>query len=696
MKKFLFTFSLLFVTLLTMGETSKEVVNDTISLPEVNVTSLYRNSVNVGYMLDSKTLVSENYGQEPSHLFKTMPNIYSFSDNGTEFGYGYFRIRGLDQTRINVTLDGMPWNEAEDYGTYFANSPDIMSSMNSIKVERGSSSTNNGTASSGGSISLESINPFNTNTSYAYVGYGSYGTYKTSVVYNSGLIGNSAIHIKATQQETDGFRDYSMNDSRSFTLKYCYAPNDNHQFSFMSLNGHHKNLQGWIGNTKDELSVNKHANGNNDNDKDDWVQTVNLLQYKGKLMDNVVLTASTYLQYQKGWYNLDLDNYMVRMVDPTYSTVTGTVYSYGLEHYLYGGNAAVKLFFDDLKVTIGTNFFKYKRNHYMDDRLSLSMKNVPENEYYDNTGTKNDFNLFTSVSYTFNKFTVSGNVQYRHVDFDYIDNINPLYTFAKGKFDTDWHFINYGLSAEYKIDNNSKVYVRYSEVSREPTRTDMFGGNEDVRMFCIATGGGFGPNDFEVTTNKAERSHDIEMGYEIKTDKIKGNLNLYYMSFNNERVLNGSFGVNGLPLHDTADKSYRMGVEVSADWNLIDNFHYALDASFSKNKIKSESFDDKYHILTPSVTLNNNVYYQGNSWKAGISSYYHNKMYIDQANEYQMPEYLTFNVYGSYRYKNFEASAHVNNIFNRTNYINAALGPVDVLWVRECGTNVFGDLKIYF
>ena len=101
------------------SDTINVSINDTTQLTEVSVTSLYRNNVNVGYLIDNKTLIRSNYGQEPSHLFTSlMPNIFSMNDNGTEFGYGYFRIRGLDQTRINVTLDGMPWNESEDYGTY--------------------------------------------------------------------------------------------------------------------------------------------------------------------------------------------------------------------------------------------------------------------------------------------------------------------------------------------------------------------------------------------------------------------------------------------------------------------------------------------------------------------------------------------------------------------------------------------------
>ena len=116
MKKILYLFIALFMSITMYAETYETPVDSAINLSEVTVSGLYRNSINVGYLIDNKTLISENYGQEPSHLFASMPNIFSMNDNGTNFGYGYFRIRGLDQTRINVTLDGMPWNESEDYG----------------------------------------------------------------------------------------------------------------------------------------------------------------------------------------------------------------------------------------------------------------------------------------------------------------------------------------------------------------------------------------------------------------------------------------------------------------------------------------------------------------------------------------------------------------------------------------------------
>ena len=675
MKKILYLFIALLMSASIYAENFESTIDSTINLSEVSVTSLYRNNVNTGYLITHDKLVSDNHGQEPSHVFSFMPNIFSMSDNGTEFGYGYFRIRGLDQTRINVTLDGMPWNEAEDYGTYFANSPDLMSSLHSIKVERGTSSSNNGTASSGGSINLESIDLLKDTISYAYVGGGSYKTYKTSIIYNSGLFKNHhALHVKATQQQTDGFKDNSFNNSQAFTIKYGYFFNDRHNIEVLSLNGRHRNCQGWLGNTMDELKANKHANGNIKTEDDEWIQTINKIQYKGQLRDNVILTASTYLQYQNGWYNMDLDNYMNRMVDPAWIP-TNILYSYGLTHYLYGGNVATKIYLDNLSITAGANAYAYDRNHFMADHG----KNIPDIEYYDNTGHKNDVNAFLSASYTLGKFNIGANAQYRHVDFRYH---TAYYEFDRFAYDTNWNFINWGANVEYNFTNNMKAYARYSEVSREPTRTDMFGGNE------YFTG--------NITTNKAERSHDVEVGYEVRSNKVKANVNLYYMAFTNERVLNGQYGLNGLPLHDTADKSYRMGIEGTVDWNFWKGFHYIMNGSLSKNKIDTETFNNKTHILTPAVTFNNEINYDGGNWTVGLNNKYRSNMYIDQANNYKVPYYLTFNIRGSYRYKKAEFGLYVNNILNRTNYYNAAEGATGLLWFREGGTNVFADVKYYF
>ena len=671
-----------------MGSVFAENVDTTkvYSIDSVSVVSFYRNTINIGSLVNHQELVSENHGQEPSHLFRQMPNIFSMNDNGTEFGYGYFRIRGLDQTRINVTLDGMPWNESEDYGTYFANSPDLLSSIHTVKVERGTSSTNNGTASSGGSINLESIDLLKDTESYAYLGGGSFKTYKTSIIYNSGLLGDhNAVHIKATQQQTDGFKDYGFNNSQAFTVKYGYFFNPKHSIDVLSLNGRHRNGQGWLGNTLEELEANPRANGNTYKEDDEWFQSVNKIQYKGWLGNKVLLTSSIYLQYQNGWYNID-----------NLPTNVGLgVWTLGLTHYLYGGNVAAKFYLNNFTLTAGTNVYAYQRRHYMNDNVKNKYTGDVSDFYYDNIGKKNDANVFVSGAYKVGKWNFSANVQYRYVDFVYTDNYDPLWSWGNDKFNTKWNFINYGANIDFNINNSNKLYVRFATVNREPTRTDMFGGTEDIRTSGLFDND---PSNVVLTTNKAECSYDVEAGYVVAADKIEANVNLYYMRFVNERVLNGKLGSNGLPLHDTATNSYRTGIEVSMDWNFWNGFHYALNTSLSRNKVNTETFKDKYHILTPAFTLNNDIYYKGNNWRLGFNNHYHSSMYMDMDNEHKIPYYLTIGMYGNYRWKNIEFGARINNLGNKVNYYNAIYDKdTDTeYYFREACINFFADLKFYF
>ena len=457
--------------------------------------------------------------------------------------------------------------------------------------------------------------------------------------------------------------------------------NDYSSLDFITLNGRHRNGQGWIGNTMDELAANPRANGNVKEDDDCWLQSINKLNYKIWCDGNILFNASAFLQYQTGWYNMDLDNYMNRIVDPMWGNLTGMRYSYGLTHYLYGGSVTVSEYGDFFTFRSGLTYYGYQREHFMDDRVSSHFANIPVEEYYDNFGYKNDAEFFMSMNFNLDKFNIGVNGQYRYVDFSYRDVLSNT-NYSANELGTKWNFINYGANVEYNPNNSNKIYVRFASANREPTRTDMFGGNE------------FYPGG--LTTTKAERSYDVEAGYVAVGDKIEANLNLYYMYFKNERILNGQYGLNGLPLHDTADNSYRTGVELSLDWNFAGGFHYAINGSASKNIVNSEHFKNKNHILTPSFTLNNDIYYKNSNMKIGLNNIYHSKMYLDQNNTYEIPYYLTFNFYGNYRIKNWEFGARVNNLLNRVNYFNAAEGATDLLWFRDAGTNFFIDLKFYF
>ena len=642
------------------------------NIDDVVISHIYRVPVNAGGEVSRDDIINSNYGQDPSLTFSKMPSIVALNDNGTEFGYGYFRIRGLDQTRINVTLDGCPWNEAEDFGLYFVNSPDLMSSMNSIKVERGASSLYNGIAGSAGGVLLESIDLYSNYNSYINFSAGSYNSYRGSFVYNLPTEDGWGLHIKMTTQETDGYRVNSDNNSKALTIKTGYKFNNNHQLDILSMNGYHRNHQGWIGNTVDELYINSKANGCSQAETDNWFMSMNRLQYKGRIHEKIVLTSSIYGQFQTGGYRFDLDNYMNKFFGD--NTQTDKIYDYNLKHYMIGSNTAAIFYINNFKLTAGLNYYVYNRRHYLGNKAV----NMDNDDYYDNSGTKHDIqSQFIGVYNVTKNFNIYGNVQYRGVNFNYNDNVTDDYFHL-----ASWNFLNYGFGAEYNFNKN-KLYARFSHVNREPTRSDMFGGNEWYSG--------------ELVTKTAEISNDVEVGIDFNhNDKFNFNINLYYMWFDNELVLNGEYGTNGLPCHENANDSYRMGIEAVIDWNIYKHLDLKMNGSIAENTIKTTSFGTKRHILTPRYTGNIDIVWDDYTWSIGMNFNIHDKMYIDSNNDYEIPMAYTLNAYGSIRISDFEVSILLNNLTNKVNYNNGMVGYNEPLYIRNAGFNFNIGLKYFF
>jgi len=695
MKKFyVILFSLmLFTKAFAIDAEQLDSVVRTFTLDEVTVSSVLRSNTNEMQNITADQILKVNDGQEPSHVFKSMPSIYAREDNGTEFGYGYYYIRGLDQTRINVTLDGMPWNEAEDFGTYFANSPDLMASLHSMSVERGASSKTLGISASAGNINMESVNLRTDTTSYLQAAYGSFNTYKVSGVYNMGIKNGFGFHIRATQSHTDGFRENSWNNSRSVAAKLGYYFNDRHSIDILSINGYHRNCQGWIGVPKAELDEKPKANGNTRLETDNWIQTIDKISYKGWLSDNTVLMASAYLQYQTGSYRFDLDNYMTRI--EAAPMISGIVYDYGLTHYLYGGNVIVKSNQGDfMDLYAGVNAYGYQREHYMDNRNKKHWQNVDSSEFYDNIGYKLDVTPFLGVNYKFGNFNIGGNLQFRYVNFRYNDITDQKYLSAKD-LGTEWCFLNGGIDLNYRFNNEHDIYAKLAVSNREPTRTDMFDGQEHIHADTLMKYG---------ISVKPEMVHDVEVGWNLNNKYVKANVNLYYMHFKNELILNGNLGLNGLPGHVNADKSFRTGVEVSFDAQPVNGLHIVNATSYSYGKVnKTGVCTNATHAFFPSWTLNQDVHYDALKvgcvdLMVGLNYNLRSSIYVDLTNTHKLPVNMTLNAYCGMLIKNkVEVNVKFNNITNHLNYsygtVNAA---GEMLYVQECGFNCLASVKYLF
>lgn len=656
----LFICLLLFPILRVSAENSDTIYN----LKEFDVVGFYRSNIQVGNIIDRHHLVKSNRGQEPSFILSQRPSIFAYSDTGNEYGYSYFRIRGMDQTRVNMTMDGMPLNEGEDMGVYFSNYPDVLSSLHSIKVESGAGISGNGVAGYAGSIDFESVDLKTDTVSSAYINYGSYNTFKSNVEYNSGVKGNWAVHLKATIQQSDGFRENAYNNSQSVFAKVGYFIDENHSIDFLSFFGLSRNGSGWIGSTMDEIDKNDKVNGCTDVETDKFMQNINKLQYKGLVNNNMTLTASVYYNHLKGHYYFDLDNYMKKVVDTNWAT-TGEIDCYNLRHHMIGGNAAIKLYLPNLSITTGVNASTFSRRH-------IGTNNLQTENIWNNKGYKNDLNTFAKFEYDYNKLRISGNLQYRHADFDYRGNVD----FKK----VNWDFLNWAFSLSYRLNTANSVYAKLTETHREPTRSDMFGGEENLNS---------------LVTTKEESVHDFEIGYNVSTSNLIANLNLYYMDFCNELILNGEMGTNGLPLRENVDKSYRTGLEACITYTPISRLKLVNTTSFSINKVETED-ETLNHTMSPNWLINQIVSYCFKNIEVGIDMRYRSKMYFDITNKHALDSSIRFGFNASWTYNDIICGLQINNIFNERSFSNGMMGATGPLYFIDALRNYHFNIRWIF
>lgn len=663
MKKFLF----IFLSLLHFNFVNATPDNDIdstkmISIDDVTIVSFYRNDVN--NVIDKDHISNMNNGQEPSFIFNGMPSIYSYSDTGNEYGYSYFRMRGMDQTRINMTIDGMPLAEGEDMGVYFSNYPDILSSMQSIKVDQGANVSNNGIAGYAGSINFESIDLLKDNPSYAHLMFGNFNTYKANAQYNSGKIGKFAVHANLTHQQSDGFRDNAYNNSKSAFVKLGYFPNNKHSIDVLSFVGHSLNGQAWIGSTIDELTANPSNNGCTADETDRFVQNITKIQYKG-IFNNVVLTSSLYYNFLDGYYYFDVDNFMNKVIGENINS--DEIDKYYLRHNMFGGNVACKAYIgSDFVLTTGVNASTFNRRH-------IGYLNFDNSELWNNIGYKNDVNVFVNGKYNVKNFTFNVNLQYRHADFDYVGD---------KEFDKiNWDFFNWHVNAKYQIKNNHFFYVSVTQTHREPTRSDMFGGEENFNTLMTKT---------------PESVIDYELGYNLNIDRFTFNINGYYMDFDNELILNGEYGTNSLPIRINEANSYRAGVEMNLEYNPMYWLLFNTNASFGKNKVKV--YDDKFnHVMSPDFIISQDVQFTINNFNIGVNYKYRSDMFIDLHNKYKLNDSHKFNLYFDYDiYEDINVALNINNIFNNRSYSNGMLGANGVLYFIDAPINFNIGVKIKF
>ena len=579
---------------------------------------------------------NKSTGQEPSFFLSETPSITNYSDAGNSQGYSYFRLRGIDQTRINMMLDGVPLNEPEDQGAYFSNYPDILNSISKIQIQRGVGTTKNGTANYGGSILLSSPHLADSAQTTFGLGYGSFNSFRAFGELKTGLKNSKALYVRASHIYSDGNKYHSSNNSQSVFVSggLFYGKS---VWKLNVLAGQQRNDMAWIGVSDSLICIDRKTNANARQEKDKFTQCLAQLQNSWQINPSSSLQSSIYYTFLKGNYDFDLNNFLGL---PS----TDELFNYAVQSNLLGVYSNYSFFKKRFNWTTGFHGNIYNRQHTGSEKTLGKL--------YQNTGYKHEASVFTKTGYTFKWLTFFADIQYRYVIFDYKGSVYlPK---------MDWHFTNPKAGLSVAINSNSTIYYSIGQTGREPTRNDMFSGEDDLLE------DEFGKAILSSTKPEYVRNH--ELGFRYQQQKLNFNLNLYYMNFNNEIVLDGKFGPNGLALTNNVEQSIRTGIELSVAYQINQYFTLINNSSFNYSRIKEQN--EKFSpILTPPLIINQEMIYSQNSFTIALSAKYQHKSYIDFANSSTVNSYFLLNSRASYAFRNFHFSLFLNNITN-TQYFN--------------------------
>jgi iron complex outermembrane receptor protein len=613
--------------------------------------------------ISSKDLKTKSIGQEPSFLLSETPSITNYSDAGNSQGYSYFRLRGIDQTRINMTLDGVPLNEPEDQGAYFSNYPDILNSVSKIQIQRGVGTSKNGVASYGGSVQLFSPNLYDSSKTTFGFGYGTFNSLRAFGEYNSGVKNRKALYVRASQIYSDGYKYNSSNNSQSVFLSGGLFY-DKSTWKMNLLVGRQQNQLAWLGVSDSLISIDRQTNANK-NERDQFTQCLAQLQNNWRPNNFSSIQSSVYYTFLNGNYDFNLNNFLGL---PT----TNELYNYAFQSNLIGFFSNYTYSKKHLNWTTGVHGNIYNRQHTGSEKALGRL--------YQNNGYKNEISVFSKADYMFKRFTFFADLQYRYVNFDYKGSV------ALQKL--DWHFINPKAGLSATINNNSIVYYSVGYTGREPTRNDMFGGNDDLLADNLGNAILF--------NTKPESVLNHELGFRFQKEKLNFNVNLYYMDFQNEIILDGKFGPNGLALTNNVEQSYRTGLELSIRYKITKHFSLKNNSSFNYSRIieQTETFSP---ILTPPIIINQEAVFSKNNFTIALSGRYQHQSFIDFANEEKVNSYFLLNSRVSYNLHGFQCSVFLNNITN-AKYFNQGYVDFDgsKKYFVQAPTNFYASIQYSF
>ncbi len=676
--------------------------------------------------VDKSDIAKLNLGQDLPILLNFTPSVVSYSDAGAGVGYTGMRIRGSDQSRINVTVNGIPINDAESHGVFWVNMPDFASSVDNIQIQRGVGSSTNGAATFGASLNIQT----DTRQDEAFAeidnSFGSFNTIRNMVKVGTGLINDHwAFDARVSQISSDGFIDRASSDLKSYFLSGGYY-GEKHVLKVNMFAGAEVTYQAWEGVPENLLQTNRTFNPYTyDNQVDDYKQNHYQLIYTGTYNQNWKTNAALHYTYGRGFFeqfrpNDRLSRYALPPVEIGETTISrmDIIRRRWLDNDFYGGVFSVNYISDDgkLDAVIGGGANRYDGDHFGEIIWMQYAGNTNiRDRYYDNVAVKDDFNLFAKATYEVsNGLFLYGDLQTRWIDYTFQGINNDLRDISG---ETSFSFFNPKFGFNYQSAEGKSWYASYAVANREPVRRD------------------FTDSPIVDRAPKPENMQNIEAGYKRQASTFSYSANLYYMNYRDQLVLTGQLNDVGAYVRDNVADSYRLGIELDGAYRVSQKFTIGGNLALSRNKIAEflEYIDDyaapefQQEVITHT---DSDIAFSPNIVAAAILDFrpiknlefsllnkYVGDQFMDntQNDNRKLNAFLTNDIRLNYSLrprfvKNLEFTVMINNIFNQMyepngytfSYFVAGEGAAgrelvtENFYYPQAGTNFLAGVKVRF
>ncbi|CAG2534287.1 iron complex outermembrane recepter protein [Maribacter dokdonensis] len=587
MKLTIFTIAAFFA--FSLGVNAQEQVTDSLEGQKVVLDEVFVSAVRVTKQspvtfsnLTKEEIKPRNLGQDIPVLMNFLPSVVTTTDAGAGVGYTGLRVRGSDATRVNVTINGIPYNDAESQGTFWVNMPDFASSTESLQLQRGVGTSTNGAGAFGASLNL--LTDGFSQDAYGQIStsIGSYGTLRNNLKFSTGLL-NDHIEIsgRLSKIKSDGYIDRARSDLESYFLQAAYK-DDNTLIKALMFGGHEITYQAWYGIDGQTLRDNRTFNpsgiytdldGNTqfyDNEVDNYKQDHAQLLWNEQISDFWSTNIALHYTRGRGYFEQyreadDFSTYGFEplIVDGEEVNTTDLIRRRWLDNDFYGTVFSANYKKEKLDLIIGGGLNKYEGDHFGEVIWARYASNSSyRDRYYDDSSSKTDFNLYTKANYQLtDQWSLYGDVQYRTVGY----KANGEDT---GLVDDTFNFFNPKAGVTFDLNANNNFYLSYAVANREPNRNDYENGNP-----------------------KPEKLNDFELGWRYVSPSVQVNTNVYYMNYKDQLVVTGELNDVGAPLRENIGDSYRLGLEVDANIILGEKFSLRPNIAISQNKNKDFFID---------------------------------------------------------------------------------------------------------